>query len=117
VGNLPAAITGKPILNWLNADEYKFGNKIQLNRWAWEFLRRNPDYQADFVILRSKFDEARASGVDVGTLVIYEPSRLENETEQAWLARCGCCKCVLLGLWSARKWKLNSHFLPDPFQE
>ncbi len=34
--------------NWRNAADYKFTKDLDLNGWAWEFLRRNLDYRKDW---------------------------------------------------------------------
>jgi len=37
-----------PIKNWQNAKEYPSPTKVNGVQLAWEFMRRNPDYQKDF---------------------------------------------------------------------
>lgn len=37
-----------PVANWRNPAEYPDPALAPLDRWAWEFLRRNPEYQADY---------------------------------------------------------------------
>ena len=32
--------------DWRNEESYQFSNDYPSERWAWEFLRRNPDYRA-----------------------------------------------------------------------
>ncbi len=34
--------------DWKNAADYGFTRKLTLEEWAWQFLRRNPDYQRDW---------------------------------------------------------------------
>lgn len=34
--------------DWRNADEYRFWGQLNAGQWAWEFLRRNPEYQSDW---------------------------------------------------------------------
>jgi hypothetical protein len=35
--------------DWQNSSQYPRATKnVPMERWAWEFLRRNPDYQADY---------------------------------------------------------------------
>lgn len=34
--------------NWKNPDDYRFTERLSRELWAWEFLRRNPDYQRDW---------------------------------------------------------------------
>ena len=35
--------------DWKNAGDYAFTKKLYLTRWAWEFLRRNKEYQRDWL--------------------------------------------------------------------
>lgn len=113
------AFTPKPILNWLNKGEYNFGKRMSLQRWAWEFLRRNPLYQTDYAGLRATIDDAVAKGVDEEEYKrVYNPPRLEGETEDEWFIRSnGVCSSSPIGCSYAEKWKLNGNFLPDPFKE
>ena len=37
--------------NWKNSDEYPNPKNTIADQWAWEFLRRNPEYQADLLPL------------------------------------------------------------------
>ncbi len=34
--------------NWRNPDDYGFATMLSREQWAWEFLRRNPEYQRDW---------------------------------------------------------------------
>jgi hypothetical protein len=34
--------------NWRNKVDYEFTNYLDIEGWAWEFLRRNPEYQQDW---------------------------------------------------------------------
>lgn len=36
------------ILDWESGKGYPQGSKVQLRRWAWEFLRRNPEYIKEY---------------------------------------------------------------------
>lgn len=37
-----------PFKDWKNEDEYKYMDNHTPELWAWEFLRRNPEYQKDW---------------------------------------------------------------------
>jgi hypothetical protein len=37
-----------PSANWRSAAAYAYLNDLNRAEFAWEFLRRNPDYQRDF---------------------------------------------------------------------
>ena len=34
--------------NWRNPDDYRFTRQLSREQWAWEFLRRNPDYRREW---------------------------------------------------------------------
>lgn len=34
--------------DWTNREDYAFTEHLSMERWAWEFLRRNPDYQTEW---------------------------------------------------------------------
>ncbi len=36
------------MLDWRDADAYRFAAELDAGGWAWEFLRRNPDYQQEW---------------------------------------------------------------------
>jgi hypothetical protein len=36
------------MLNWQSPDDYQFTNTLSREQWAWEFLRRNPDYRREW---------------------------------------------------------------------
>ena len=42
-----AVILGK-MAHWKNPTDYEFPDGSTPARWAWEFMRRNPDYRADY---------------------------------------------------------------------
>jgi hypothetical protein len=60
--------------DWKQAADYKFTKGLDRNGWAWEFMRRNKNYQADF---------AKAAGGEM----IYQPLKEKDETDTAWAAR------------------------------
>jgi hypothetical protein len=41
--------------DWRNPDEYPLPEGLEPWEWAWQFLRRNPDYQADFHAALDRF--------------------------------------------------------------
>ena len=34
--------------DWLNPQDYAFTQTLTAGQWAWEFLRRNPEYRAQW---------------------------------------------------------------------
>lgn len=41
--------------DWRNAAEYRFPGDFPNHRWAWEFLRRNPDYRKDWATVLQRY--------------------------------------------------------------
>jgi transcriptional regulator len=41
--------------DWRRAADYRFPRGFPSNRWAWEFLRRNPDYRRDWAAALDRF--------------------------------------------------------------
>jgi hypothetical protein len=44
--------------DWKSAEDYAFTTALTPEGWAWEFLRRNADYSADFASIQSKDKKA-----------------------------------------------------------
>lgn len=66
--------------DWTKAEDYEYTKKFNGDptAWAWEFLRRNPDYRADYAALKSGGFKEKG----------YAPAKLPNETEHQWQFRC-----------------------------
>lgn len=114
----------RPITDWRNPANYpKAGARLSLNRWAWEFLRRNTGYQAAWenyrdtvaaILADNEGDESRIE--DDPRFGHYEPERLDGEDEAAWRARVKRGRWTPIDSWIAREWGLKSSPpLPDPF--
>jgi hypothetical protein len=41
-----------PASNWRSSATYEYLNEVDPAEFAWEFLRRNPEYQRDFRTIR-----------------------------------------------------------------
>jgi hypothetical protein len=41
--------------DWRKAAEYRFPRSLPNHRWAWEFLRRNPDYRKDWASVLARY--------------------------------------------------------------
>lgn len=57
-----------PELDWKNPDDYDYLAEFNLHEWAWEFLRRNPEYREAYFALeasatKAKFREAQEDPV------------------------------------------------------
>lgn len=114
----------RPITDWRNPANYpKAGARLSLNRWAWEFLRRNPSYQAAWesyrdtvaaILADNEGDESKIE--DDPRFGHYEPERLDGEGHSAWIARVKHGRLTPIDSWIAREYGLKSSPpLPNPF--
>ena len=61
--------------DWRNAGAYPAPSELNLTSWAWQFLRRNPEYQndvADWLEDRISQVWSRSTGDDVEEGVVEE---------------------------------------------
>jgi hypothetical protein len=115
------------MLDWKNSDLYPTGNEVPPERWAWEFLRRNADYRADFEKMTSELATLASNDPTEKTnslerapnckLNVYEPPPLQGESLNSWRRR-----CVFSGVdpqvtprkqWYAKRWHLHQMVDPD----
>jgi hypothetical protein len=47
LASLERSMLSQPVNDWRSADAYRYTLSLPMTAWVWEFLRRNPDYQAD----------------------------------------------------------------------
>jgi len=66
--------------DWKNAKDYAYIDRKKIKRAgvAWEFLRRNPEYQKDY----RHFCSGKYN------VFSYEPHKFPGESDQKWMARC-----------------------------
>lgn len=129
--------------DWKNPKEYEMG-EVSVEQWAWEFLRRNSEYHADW----HKFveqcmahcgiskDEADLSDLDWmyiqmecewgSGLSVFVPEIEANESIELWRKKHGSAAMqISLGRWLGNKWNLTKivdpeidsgymHFAPQP---
>ncbi|QYZ66707.1 MAG: hypothetical protein HPY30_12375 [Gammaproteobacteria bacterium (ex Lamellibrachia satsuma)] len=50
-----------PMKDWCLADDYGFTEKLSGAQWAWEFLRRNPDYRREWKIFNETWQLLEAA--------------------------------------------------------
>ena len=121
-----------PAPNWKHPSDYpKKADDLTPQAWAWEFLRRNPDYRSDYNKVQTALAKVKAKGppapgswlarpddpaADPETR-IYDPPLEPNESLHAWRMRSLLDgrdpKDYPLKLWYARKWKLRELVDPD----
>ncbi len=98
-------------MDWQDAGGYEFEPPLTRAEWAWQFLRRNPEYRADYAWFIATW---RALEADYGA-----PPRRDffrwRQDERAWraeseIAGCGAETCpgeneqVLIECWMGAKW-------------
>lgn len=117
---------------WRSPDNYPDPARTGLDQWAWEFLRRNPDYRDDWrrysdccAALRAKYgamlETAEREPTDFAFThhdplgCVYEPPRRRRENDDRWRRRVGKGSCTPLGVWLCGKWGIRlADGLPDP---
>ena len=128
--------TPKPIADWTKPECYPSENASP-HRWAYEFLRRNHDYQKDYLACQRAYDDfAPSAGLPPDQVVdtlhrriaiytlndatttaeimgsnspyYFEPPRYTDETISEWQQRVGQWNIVPLYQWYSTKWGLRS---------
>ena len=112
---------------WKNDADYAYTEQLDANGWAFEFLRRDPDYRMDFEKVYSTKEQLKAQHGPYKDnesawrqdkrAWIYEPPIKKGETRKHWMLRSSA-----VGLepkrnwfldWYRAKWGLVTRF-PDP---
>lgn len=114
------------ISDWRSAGDYPCADTASAEQWAWEFLRRNPQYQQDWAgyVQRCRavvpgFAQGEEltqadfrSLLEHDSLQVYDPPRLDGETEGEWIRRVGKGVSSSLGGTMADKWGISSFYDP-----
>src|SRR5690349_4501121 len=86
--------SGAPVPNWKDQADYAFPESFPDAGWAWEFLRRNDEYRADYLAYVKKRDELIGqSGLPEDDLVKldewwhFDPEKKAGETVGEWRKR------------------------------
>jgi hypothetical protein len=58
--------------DWTNDQEYDWTDSLSRREWAWEFLRRNPEFRCDWEMSQIEYG---ISGYDGGTTTLMSPQR------------------------------------------
>lgn len=106
--------------DWKKAEDYKYTEGIELAAWAWEFLRRDKDYQADYMVYKTKAQDLEQQYGDwkkEKDALCYVPEQLDGETKQKWMVRAAdmgiTSERIRLDHLMGRKWFLKGMFDPD----
>lgn len=85
------------VADWKTHSDYP-GDDATYSQWAWEFLRRNSEYQKDQALWEalgtaaSIFDDIRSKAVPIPRIVVCEPPALLNETMAELKSRVGVAR-------------------------
>ena len=100
--------------NWENATEYEFTRELTQEGWAWEFLRRNPEYRGDYSrsIEMDTLWEAEGSRFN-NEHAMFDPERFQGESILEWSSRIITTKNVTPmaykpSMYFGNKWHLRS---------
>ena len=116
---------------WRSSAAYPDPRTTTLKQWAWEFLRRNSDYRADWDDYIGRCGRIRATyGAeaigdreptefastvhDDPIATVYDPPKQSDESESAWLERVRKGSRVSFGSWLCQKWGLLGAPPQDP---
>ncbi|MEW5789340.1 MAG: DUF6499 domain-containing protein [Pseudomonadota bacterium] len=110
-------------MDWRRAEDYAFAADLDAAGWAWQFLRRCPEYRADHAWFIATW---RALETDYGTPPTRDYFHWKQDPRawrtQAGLAGCSLEACpgegdqVLIECWMGEKWGFRK-FPPDPAED
>lgn len=121
--------------DWRKASEYPTQSKTSMKRWAWEFLRRNPEYRSDWGHCFGLYAEISpsynplvtpSSGADPNELARLSDRFHKKEAAKVYFIGSGELwdgdvkpiekgSFTWLHVWYAREWGID--ILCDPFAE
>lgn len=114
--------------DWQNDAAYKYTKKLDWAGWAWEFLRRNPEYKADwaeFIKKKAELEKVYGKIASWKTKALeaepkawhYDPPKMPGESDAVWKMRCigegfePVRSSIVIG--PAKKWGLRQFYDPD----
>lgn len=119
----------KAISDWRNPECYPRGPRVSLKQWAWEFLRRNTDYHADWLRyaevcqqilpdwladreLPDSYDDVLRED---SRFKVFDPPLYAAENESEWIDRVGKGRILSLDSWLGKKYGLR--YIVNPFAD
>lgn len=115
--------------DWKDPKAYPEPDDLSLGQWAWQFLRRNPEYQADFAKWRELRDglddpEGRLPTIDQDlSFFVCDPPASDGETYATYRKRVGnkwrSEISLYAHLWEKYGLRTGARFwlLPDPRED
>lgn len=101
--------------DWRDDAFYKSLEGLSGKQYAWEFLRRNPEYQEDWRRLHAIPQECRYSSPDADSVMDYyfaSPPSLPGETRREWVERVKDGTSMPIGMWLKQHYHLAWMVLP-----
>jgi hypothetical protein len=110
-------ISSQLFADWKDHETYPPKIGTRMRQWAWEFLRRNPDYQADYErwLRTAPKDRWPDPGEDM-SLYQFDPPARDGETFLQYERRVGRTERVIAPLYDVmqKKYHISSGFPPPP---
>lgn len=119
--------------DWGIASDYEFTDDLTNEGWAWEYLRRNTDYQNDIYALEQLINEINieldCNVLDSGERTLdtikrawhFETPIYRNETIADWKTRCIRNylepKRTVIWKWVAEKWGMKNFVYSSDYDE
>lgn len=70
--------------NWKKSADYAFTTKLDRRGWAWEFMRRSPEYRADFAKVAKAWKAVPREGHLFKGAKAFDVERLERQLAARW---------------------------------
>ena len=90
-----------PPLDWCDPQSYAYTRTLTRDAWAWEFLRRNPDYRAAWAHVVGQVRRLPAPAARrFGLVTLEDPDRTSVEARCLWLPD---TSSLVLPVWAAHR--------------
>ncbi len=81
-----AEVLGAPLaIDWCDPQGYAYTRTLTRDAWAWEFLRRNPDYRAAWAGMLGQAGRVPTLARRFGLMTLEDPDRTAAEACCLWL--------------------------------
>jgi hypothetical protein len=92
-----------PLPDWNNPAAYRFTEGLTAQEWAWQFLRRNPDYQTDWQWFQATWAVLEAEYGRPPQRDFHRWQRDPRAYRQG-LTELGTAESLLIECWMGQKW-------------
>ena len=78
-------VLGAPsAIDWCGPQSYAYTQRLTRDAWAWEFLRRNPEYRAAWARVMGQAARGPALAARFGLIILEDPDRSSAEARCLW---------------------------------